>query len=98
MRREAREAERFLEPGAYPLLTALVDPSTIPANEPSASSAASRLTEPVWLIRALSQTGDPSRIDWLLVARDGSAVLDAGSIDTTPFPNLADADDAAPGG
>ena len=98
LRGGATEAERHLGPGVYPLLAALVDPSTIGANEPGAASAAARLTEPVWLIRALHETGDPSRIDWLLVARDGSVVLEAGSIDTTPFPVMADADDADPGG
>jgi hypothetical protein len=98
LRAEATEAERRLAPGAYPLLTALVDPSTIAVNEPGAAFGAARLTEPVWLIRALHETGDPSWIDWLLVARDGSVVLDAGSIiDTAPFPDMADADDTAGG-
>jgi hypothetical protein len=98
LRREAANAEGFLEPGAYPLLTALVDPATIGANEPTAASVAARLTEPVWLLRALHETGDPSRIDWLLVARDGSVVLDAGSIVTSPFPGIADGEDADGGG
>jgi hypothetical protein len=93
LRGAATNAERFLEPGAYPLLTALVDPRTIAANEPAATDAAARLTEPVWLIRALHETGDPSHIDWLIVARDGSVVLDAGSTGTTPFPGIADAHD-----
>jgi len=97
LRGEAANAEGLLEPGAYPLLTALVDPATIAANEPAAASAAARLSEPVWLLRALHATGDPSRIDWLIVARDGNVVLDAGSIVTSPFPGIADGDDDARG-
>jgi hypothetical protein len=98
LRGEATNAEGFLAPGAHPLLTALVDPATIPANEPAAASAAADLTEPVWLLRALHARGDPSRTDWLIVARDGSVVLDAGSIVTSPFPGIADKDDADTGG
>lgn len=91
LRGEAANAEGFLELGAYPLLTALVDPTTIAANEPAAATAAARLTEPVWFIRALHEQGEPSLIDWLIVARDGGLVLGAGSIDTSPFPDMADA-------
>jgi hypothetical protein len=98
LRDEATNVEGFLEPGAYPLLTALVDPATIAANEPAAAAAAAPLTEPVWLMRALHEHGDPSRVDWLIVARDGSEVLAAGAIDTTPFPDMADTDADGVGG
>jgi len=89
LRGDAALAEAFLAPGAYPLLTALVDPTTIAAIEPRAASAAARLTEPAWLLRSLHERGDTSRIYWLIVAEDGSAVMANGSVDTTPIMDIA---------
>jgi hypothetical protein len=97
LRRNAALAEAFLEPGAYPLLMALVDPSRIGAIEPRASTAAARLTEPAWLLRSLHERGDTSRIYWQLVARDGRSLIASGSVDTTPVMDIAGAGDDAGG-
>jgi hypothetical protein len=92
LRRDAMQAEGFLAAGAYPLLTALVDPATIASIEPRAASAAGSLTEPAWLLRSLHERGDTSRIYWLIVARDGRVVIANGSVDTTPvFGSAGDA-------
>ena len=98
LRRGASLAEGFLASGAYPLLTALVDPSTIAAIEPRAASAAARLTEPAWLLRSLHERGDTSRVYWLIVAEDGSAVVASGSVDTTPIMDIVGDTGADAGG
>ena len=98
LRRDATMAEGFLASGAYPLLTALVDPTRIAAIEPRAASAAARLAEPAWLLRSLGQRGDTPRIDWLIVSRDGGTLIANGSVDTTPVMDIAgDVEDDAGG-
>jgi hypothetical protein len=98
LRGDAALAEAFLASGAYPLLTALADPATIAAIEPRAASAAARLTAPAWLLRSLHERGDTSRIYWLIVAEDGSAVMANGSVDTTPIMDIAGDTGADAGG
>jgi hypothetical protein len=89
LRRAAATAGASLPAGGYPLFTALVDPATIADVEPAATAAARRLSGPVWLIRGLRARGDPSRVEWRIVARDGVAVLAEGSVETMRFPDMA---------
>ena len=89
LRRDATLAEAYLASGAYPLLTALVDPTTIAAIEPRAAPAAARLTEPAWFLRSLHERGDTTRIYWLIVAGDGGTLIANGSVDTTPIFDIA---------
>ena len=89
LRRGATMAEAFLSAGAYPLLAALVDPTSIAAIEPRAAPAAARLTGPAWLLRSLHERDDTSRIDWHIVAEDGRTLIAKGSVDTAPIMDLA---------
>ena len=98
LRRDATLAEAHLASGAYPLLTALVDPTTIAAIEPRAAPAAARLTEPAWFLRSLHERGDTTRIYWLIVAGDGGTLVANGSVDTTPIFDIAGDMDGDAGG
>jgi hypothetical protein len=89
LRRDGAQAGTSLPAGGYPLFTALVAPATIAAVEPAAADAATGLSGPVWLLRGLHAQGDPSRVDWRIVARDGLGVLAEGSVETAPFPDMA---------
>jgi hypothetical protein len=93
LRPDAAVAGGSLPAGGFPLLSALVDPGTVAAIEPAAADAAARLSGPVWFLRALHAQGDPTRVDWRIVSRDGTAVLAEGSVDTTPFPGMAGSGD-----
>jgi hypothetical protein len=94
LRRDAATAATSLPAGGYPLLTALVDPATVAAVEPDATDAARRLSGPVWLLRGLRVEGDPARVEWRIVARDGRDVLAEGSVETARFPDMASGADA----
>jgi hypothetical protein len=97
LRQDAARAGSTLPGGGYPLFTALMAPATVAAIEPAAGSVASPLAGPVWFLRGLHAQGDPTRIDWRIVARDGLRVLAQGTVDTTPFPTVA-GDGGSPGG
>jgi hypothetical protein len=97
LRRDATTAVGALPAGAYPLFIALMDPATVAAIEPAAARDAARLSGAVWFVRGLQAEGEPSRIDWRIVRRDGIEVLAAGSVDTVPFPGAARADGSTVG-
>ncbi|HEU0243493.1 MAG TPA: hypothetical protein VFQ75_06265 [Candidatus Limnocylindrales bacterium] len=72
---------------SYPLLAALVAPATIARVDPAIALSAGRLRQAaVWLVRGLHAPGDPTRIDWRVVSRDGGRVLASGSIQETRGP------------
>jgi len=88
LRRDATIASATLPASSYPLLEVLVRPETIARIDPAIAAAAGALAPDavVWLVRGLHDRGDPTQIDWRIVARDGGRVIASGSIQTTRSP------------
>ena len=88
LRRDATIASATLPASSYPLLEVLVRPATIARIDPAIAAATDALAPDavVWLVRALHERGDPTQIDWRIVARDGGRVIASGSIKTTRSP------------
>jgi hypothetical protein len=83
--RQSADALTALPPDGYPLLAVLLRPATIARIDPAIAAATEALTpaDAVWLVRGLHEQGDPTHIDWRIVARDGERVILSGSIQTT---------------
>jgi hypothetical protein len=83
--RRGAEATAALARGAYPLLAVLLRPSTLADIDPETAAAlptgALTTDDAVWYVRALHRTGEPTRVDWLVLEADAQRVIASGSID-----------------
>jgi len=88
LRRDATIASATMPASSYPLLEVLVRPATIALIDPAIAAATDALAPDaaVWLVRGLHERGDPTQIDWRVVARDGGSVIASGSFKTTRQP------------
>ena len=84
--RQAAYAVAALPPDGYPLLAVLVRRSTLADIDPEAAAAIAEesigRSDAAWYVRGLHRSGDPSRIDWLVVDAVNERTLASGAIST----------------